>query len=97
MKRLFSSPLSRPFAMMVIMATTLITIVITSVQLWLDYCPRIIDSVNRTIEQVQISYMSAITSSVWTFDHSLVQTQLEGITDLPEIEWAELTTEDGSA
>lgn len=95
MKRLFSSPLSRSFAMMVIAASTLITIVITSAQLWLDYRTSI-DSVHHTIEQVQISYMSAIASSVWTFEHSLVQTQLEGITNLPEIEWVELTTEDGS-
>ncbi|MGI9417347.1 MAG: ATP-binding protein [Geminicoccaceae bacterium] len=95
MRRLFSSPLSRSFAMMVIAASTLITIFITSVQLWIDY--RIsIDSVERTVEQVQISYMSALASSVWTFDHGLVRTQLEGITNLPEIEWVELITEDGS-
>lgn len=95
MKRLFSSPLSRSFAVMVIAASTLITVAITSVQLWLDYHASI-DSVHHTIGQVTVAYMSAIASSVWTFDHGLVQTQLAGITNLPEIEWVELTTEDGS-
>lgn len=95
MRRLFASPLSRSFAVMVITASTLVTVFVTSIQLWFDYKVSV-NSVHQTLNQVKLSYVSSLTASLWTYDHTLVQSQLEGITNLPEIEWVELVAEDGS-
>lgn len=96
MKRLFASPLSCRFAFMVIATSTIITLVMTSIQLWLDYRANI-TSMHDTLSQVEASYSSSLTSSLWTFDHALVQSQLDGIANLIEVEWAQIETEDGSA
>ena len=95
MKRLFASPLSRRFAFVVIATSTVITLVMTSIQLWLDYRTNIA-SMHDTLSQIEASYSSSLTSSLWTYDHALVQSQLDGIANLIEIEWAEIETEDGS-
>ncbi|NJO36947.1 MAG: hypothetical protein HC871_04095 [Rhizobiales bacterium] len=95
MTLLFASPLSRRYAMMVILASTAITIVMTSIQLWFDY--RInLDAMHKALAQVKVSYVSSLTASLWTYDHTLVASQLEGITNLTEIEWAEIVSEDGA-
>ena len=95
MKRLFASPLSRRFAFVVIATSTVITLVMTSIQLWLDYRTNIA-SMHDALSQVEASYSSSLTSSLWTYDHALVQSQLDGIANLIEIEWAQIETEDGS-
>ncbi|MGI9491761.1 MAG: ATP-binding protein [Geminicoccaceae bacterium] len=95
MRRLFASPLSRSFAFKVIMASTMITLVITLLQLWFDYETNIA-STHDALAQVQASYSSSLTSSLWTYDDVLVQSQLDGITNLLEVEWAEIVTDGGS-
>ncbi|MGI9509085.1 MAG: hypothetical protein ACR2QJ_07035, partial [Geminicoccaceae bacterium] len=94
-KRLFASPLSRRFAFMVIATSTVITLAMTSIQLWFDYRTNIA-STHNALTQVESSYSSSLTSSLWTYDHALVQSQLDGIANLLEIEWAQIETEDGS-
>ncbi len=82
--------------MMVILASTVITMFITSVQLWFDYRTDI-DSRNHALAQVELSYGSSLSFSLWTYDDNLVRSQLDGITSLTEIEWAEIVSEDGSS
>ncbi|MEZ5936138.1 MAG: ATP-binding protein [Alphaproteobacteria bacterium] len=81
--------------MTVILASTAITIVMTSLQLWFDYRVSL-ESMHKALTQVRLSYASSLTASLWTYDHALVESQLEGITNLTEIEWAEIISEDGA-
>ncbi|MGH1482472.1 MAG: ATP-binding protein [Geminicoccales bacterium] len=95
-KPFLASPLSRSFALMVIATSTAITFVMTSIQLWVDYETNIA-SMNDALSQVETSYSSSLTSSLWTYDHTLVQSQLNGIANLKEIEWVAIEAEDGSS
>ena len=92
----FASPLSRSFAFMVIATSTVITFIMTSIQLWVDYETNIA-SMQDALSQVEASYSSSLTASLWTYDHALVQSQLDGIANLTEIEWVEVVAEDGSS
>ena len=91
----FASPLSRSFALMVIATSTVITFAMTSIQLWFDYQSNI-TSMQGALSGVQASYSSSLTSSLWTYDHALVQSQLDGIANLSEVEWVEIVAEDGA-
>jgi len=95
-KPFLASPLSRSFAFIVIATSTVITFVMTSIQLWVDYETNIA-SMNDALSQVEASYSSSLTSSLWTYDHALVQSQLNGIANLKEIEWVAIEAEDGSS
>ncbi len=95
-KAFFASPLSRSFAFMVIATSTAITLVMTSVQLWFDY-ETSLASIHEALSQVEGSYSSSLTTSLWTYDHALVQSQLDGIANLSEIEWVGIVAEDGSS
>lgn len=95
MMRFFSSPLSRSFALMVILASSILTTVITSIQIWFDYRSNVA-STQHVHEQVGLSYSASLASSLWTFDDVLVRSQLDGIANLKEIEAAEITSKDGT-
>ncbi|MGI9487451.1 MAG: ATP-binding protein [Geminicoccaceae bacterium] len=68
----------------------------TSIQLWFDY-EASISSIHESFSRVETSYSSSLTASLWTYDHALVQSQLDGIANLSEIEWARIVAEDGSS
>lgn len=95
MMRFFSSPLSRSFALMVILASTILTTVITSIQIWFDYKSNVALT-HQVHSQVGLSYSASLASSLWTYDDGLVQSQLDGIANLKEVEAAEITSEDGT-
>lgn len=95
MGNILKSPLSRKLALTVVVISTMIAVVTTSVQLWIEY-QLSLSSVHHVFKQVEASNLSTLTSSVWRFDEELIVVQLDGITNLPEIEWAEFSSNDGS-
>lgn len=95
MGRFFSSPLSRAFALMVIAASTMLTVVITAFQLWFDYSHSVAAAHNAH-KEIEISYQDSLATSLWTFDSDQVQSQLGGIANLNEIEVATIISEQGT-
>jgi len=72
----------------------LITIVITVVQLYLDYRQGI-KSIQTQLSLVESGYIGSINQSVWVYDHTQSLLQLEGIVNLPDIGFAAIDLPDG--
>lgn len=90
-----SSPLSRKFALLVIVAGMTMSVAVTSIQAWFDYQDSMAKN-RKALAEIESSYGSSLSASLWSYNNVLVQAQLEGITNLPEVEWAEITAEDGT-
>ena len=69
-----------------IVALVLFSSVITAIELYSDY-RRDLGQIDRSIEFIGKSYLPSLTDSVWVSDREQVQTQLDGLLRLPDIEY----------
>lgn len=76
--------------------SSLITLISTVVQIFLDYRSDIA-RLNNYEKIIRESYLESISTSVWLFDDKQVQTQLRGIAQLPDMEHLKIHTEEGTA
>ena len=70
----------------------MVTVCLTSIQLYLDYEDGI-DNIHQRINQIKLTNIDSITQSLWTIDYSSIQIQLNGITRIKDIVYVELTDE----
>ncbi|NVK19614.1 MAG: response regulator [Methylocystaceae bacterium] len=76
--------------MMIIAFSSLITLFITAVQLFVDYQEQRND-LDETLNNVAVNVPS-ITGSVWSFDEEQINLALEGLVHLRNIEYADVVT-----
>ncbi|HYH40121.1 MAG TPA: diguanylate cyclase, partial [Azospirillum sp.] len=84
--------LARRLIFAIVLASSLITVVITSLQLYQEY-RRDIDDIDRRFVQVEESYLDSIRQNVWLADRARLQTLLDGIRRLPDFEYAAVTAD----
>lgn len=70
----------------IIVFSTLIALATTAVQLYFEY-ERDLSYIDQRFEQIEISYLEGITETVWVADWTQLKIQLDGIKDLPDIEY----------
>jgi signal transduction histidine kinase len=73
----------------VFIASIAITIIITALELFLAY-ERDLRSIHDRFAEIRASQIPVLTNSVWILDGTLVETQLEGLARLPDIEALEV-------
>lgn len=78
---------------LIIAFSTIITLIISILQLAADYLQQRRD-LNATIEQIAI-FEPNISSSVWSFDQKQIELSLQALTQLPNIERASVITSTG--
>ena len=66
--------------------SSIITAVITAAELYAEY-RRDLRQIDRSIDFIGKSYLPALTEAVWVADREQVQTQLDGLLRLPDIEY----------
>ncbi|HYG91768.1 MAG TPA: EAL domain-containing protein [Azospirillum sp.] len=76
----------------IVLASSLVTIVITLMQLYQEY-RRDIDEIDRRFLQIEESYLDSIRQNVWLADRARLQTLLDGIRRLPDFALAQVTAE----
>jgi PAS domain S-box-containing protein len=69
-----------------VLFSTVITTVITAIELYSGY-RHDLGQIDRSIEFIGKSYLPSLTDSVWVADRQQVQTQLDGLLRLPDIEY----------
>jgi PAS domain S-box-containing protein len=69
-----------------VLFSSLITALITAAELVADY-RRDLDQIDQSIAFIGKSYLPSLTDSVWVSDRQQVQTQLDGLLRLPDIEY----------
>ena len=85
------SPIARRFAIYTIMCSSLIALVITVVQLSIDYHQGL-NAIKGHLGNAERSFVPSISQSLWNLDEPLINTQLQGIAQLDGIAAAYIKT-----
>ncbi|MBU1232078.1 MAG: hypothetical protein KKD01_08275 [Proteobacteria bacterium] len=64
------------------------------IQLYGDYRYGL-DSIEKSVTQIEVSYLDGIINSLWLSDTELLQIQLEGILKLPDMQYVDVVYENG--
>ncbi len=91
--RLLSVGIATRLALYIVIFSTIIALISTLGQLYIDYTKDIKAIKDRFIE-FQSSQLPILTNSVWVLDDKLIQTQLSGLVRLPDIEFLKVYTQD---
>lgn len=93
-KNLKASSLSRKLVILIILFSSLITLILTIIQFTLEY-HHDTSAIQERLQQVKVSYQRGIENAIWDLDKKQVQVQIDGINELPDIEYAEITSDEG--
>lgn len=73
----------------VVLFSSAVTLVLTGVQLYLDY-RRDVSIIDQRLSEIEHSYLASVGESLWQLDERQLVLQLEGILRLPDISAAEV-------
>lgn len=76
-------------AFLIVLASSLIALLITAAQLYLEF-ERDVGYIHERFAQVEEAYLPSIVQNVWVVDPGRLRTLLEGIDRLPDFEFAEV-------
>lgn len=85
--------LSKRLLSYILLCSATFAMLVTAVQLYLDYSGDV-SEIDKRIQQIQDSYSDSIASSLWLVDREQVYLQLNGILELPDIEYIRLSAVD---
>jgi signal transduction histidine kinase/DNA-binding response OmpR family regulator len=80
----FKKPLARQLLFWILLSSSLLTLVITCLHLYLDY-RKDISAIDARLQQIENSYLPTISSALWTEDLTQLEVQVTGIKNLPEV------------
>ena len=86
-----SNKLARRVLLYIILCSSFLSISSTVIQLYSGFTDEVAALEQRFLS-IESSYLEAISSSLWDFNESLVKQQIEGIVNLPDIEYVEIKT-----
>lgn len=89
------SHIARKLIIYTVLFSSAITLIITILQLYTEYQYGV-KNINQSLEQIKVSYQKVITQSVWLSDKKQLQIILNGITELPDIVYSEINTENNT-
>lgn len=84
------SPLSRRLIFYIVLCSSVITLILTAVQLYRDYQTDV-EAINKNFEQIKKVHLQTIALTVWTTDKEKLQTLLDGISNMPDIDYVSVT------
>ena len=87
-----ASPIARRLIVATVLFSSLITLAITTFQLFMDY-RRDVLLIDTNIEQIRISHLQSLVNSVWNFDEPQILNQLQGLQRIPDIEYLAVEAE----
>jgi len=80
------SPLSRRLIFYIVLCSSAITLLLTAFQLYRDYLADV-RKIDSSFEQIRTVHLKTIELTVWATDRDKLQTVLDGISNLPDIEY----------
>ncbi|WP_163833200.1 response regulator [Spartinivicinus ruber] len=82
----FKQGLGRQLIFWILLASSVLTLIITSLTLYVDY-RNDVSAINERIIQIENSLLPAITASLWVEDVAQATVQAEGIKRLPDVKY----------
>lgn len=89
------NPLARKLLVLVLLCSSIITLFISGIQVYLDF-RKDMKVIENLMLQIQVSFVQSISLSVWHMELEQTNTLLNGILSLPNIEYLEIQSESGS-
>lgn len=83
------SAIAKRLIFYVILFSSFITLVITAIQLYMDYT-RELKIIESGLDQIEQVHANSLAFSLWTVDMENLKTQMEGILRLPDMEYLEI-------
>ena len=80
------SPIARRLIIATVLFSSAITLVTTSVQLYVDY-NRDLSAIESTLDQIEASSLETLTLGVWSLDGNWIQIQIDGLLQIPDVEF----------
>jgi len=87
--------LARKLIVYTIVFSSLITLILTAMQLYTEY-DRDINNVKNQLSQIKTSYTDSIEQAVWVDNSVQLQLLLDGITELPDIAYTEIISDNAA-
>jgi|GEM_PF-1344798 signal transduction histidine kinase len=81
--------LARRLAFLIVLASSVVALLITAAQLYLEF-ERDVGYIRERFTEVEEAYLPSIVQNVWVVDQARLQTLLAGIDRLPDFEFAEV-------
>ncbi len=79
--------IGRSLLLWIILFSTVVTMLLSCLQLYIDYRLEL-NTINNRLSEVESSYVSSLESSLWNVDADQIERQLVGIIKLPDITFA---------
>ncbi len=80
------SGIARKLIISILLFSLIVTLVITSFQLYTDHSDAL-EEVDIKLEEIETRHLQSIINSMWVTDYALVEMQLEGILQTPDIQY----------
>ena len=84
------SPLARRLIIYTVLFSTVITLIITALQLYRDYKADI-DMIHYQLDQIETIHLNSIAAALWTSNKKLLKTNIEGILKIRDMQYVEVT------
>lgn len=79
-----NSPLSYKMLTYILICSSLFTLIATGIQVYSDYSEDV-SKVDERMSVIETSYMNSLSRSLWSLDQKLLNVQMQGILNLPDI------------
>ena len=87
--------IAKRLALGTILFSTLVTLIITALQLFGEY-RNDLRAIHQRLAEIELTQVPHLTNSLWAFDTEQIQAQIDGIVQLPDMETVAVSTESGS-
>nr|CRH06413.1 Putative histidine kinase. Containing GAF, HisKA HATPase_c, Response_reg domain [Candidatus Magnetococcus massalia] len=79
-----SAGIGKHLLVVILLFSSLVTLVLTTIQLYLDF-RRDVTAIESRLDEVQQSHVQSIAASLWDVNEQLLRLQLEGVVRLPDL------------
>ena len=84
------SKISRKLVLYIVLFSSVVTLILTAIQLRIDYNEGI-DVIHQRIDQIELTNIDSIAQALWTINHSSIQIQLDGLNRINDIIFVKIT------
>ena len=92
-KSIFQWGITQKFILCILLFSFLVTLVLTGIQLYMGYHAGL-DIIKKSIRQVEESYLPGIINTLWVSDTPLLNTQINGLMKLRDIQYIDVVYKD---
>ncbi|MBF0273167.1 MAG: PAS domain S-box protein [Magnetococcales bacterium] len=88
----FFKGIGKRFAVYILVFSSIVTLLITSMQLFLDYRHDVL-TINDSLHEIEVSYRDTLSTAIWVHSTTGLHLQLEGIMRFPDMQYVRIENE----